>query len=361
MSVRVRYRELSSPPELADNYLEATVIPFEDAGLEHSMLVPRDWQYETRLENIEPSPGEFTTISLFMNPLRSGVSPFIDVGYTKMGCEVNIFDLLNFYKETYGMNILNAVPILLKGIEVVDCLVETTQEPICTTRMILFVAGDKIFKVSGTAEKSQYEEYKEAFHILVGGFKLPKHPGNKYAEPLEEYQEDAPIPLRFSFPKSWSLTIPEGAPPGKYVADLRLIGEEQLMGYIRVKGIDKAVYSEIDLNKLYDDALEEFSEVGLHTHKVIDSWNMDTEGTDFLPENISRSVAGEINQHQVEVRVTVLQTDTGYYVTSALIPAREANRLVWMREKRAMEIVLLSLNRPEKELLFFSGLNTDGT
>lgn len=358
MNVRVRYRELSSPPELADDYLEAAVIPFEDVDLEHSMLVPRGWQYEGQLENIVPSPGAFTTISLFMEPRRpgGGAPPFIDIGYTQMGCEINRFDLLNFYKEVYGMKIIKAAPILLKGIEVVDCLVETTQEPICTTRMILFVAGDKIFKVSGTAEKSQYEAYQEAFHLLVGSFKLRKHPGNAYAEPLKTCWLDAPIPLRFNYPKSWSLTIPEGAPLGKYVADLRLIGQEQLMGYIRVKGIDKFVSPETDLETLFDDALEEFTGEGFHSHEVLESWQMDTKGTDFLPENLSRSIAGAVKPSDaqnnavaaaVEARVTVLQTDIGYYVISALIPAKSANPLGWMRGKRAVEIVLLSLNRQQ--------------
>lgn len=345
MNVSVEYSELSSPPELVDHYIEATVIPFGDESLRHMMLVPRDWRYQTELENRLPSPAEFVTISLFAEHRDGGVQPFIDIGYTEMGCEVNILDLLEFYKDVYGMEILRFRRLILKGVEVVDCEVQTAEGPPCRTRMMLFVAGDRIFKVSGTAETAEYERYEETFEILTGSFSLTNHPGNIHAEPIEEHQVPAPIRLHFSYPTSWSLTVPEEAPEGRYVADLRLIGEDQLMGYIRVKGIDKAIHRTTDPNEFHDDALEEFSDAGFHIQEAMARWQMDTEGTDFLPENTAQSIAGQINDAQVEARVIVLETNTSYYVVSALLPAKDTNRLGWMRGKRALEIMLLTLNR----------------
>jgi hypothetical protein len=239
-------------------------------------------------------------------------------------------------------------PYKVHGLSCFDCMgVARNQIPVHLVQMRLFVTGPYVVKASmiGPAERWM-KELKTIGENYFATFKMLAGPGNEHAEPMEEYKgDDMPLPMYMVHPKSWTRETDKDEAIGYAKVDLRLVVDDKLIGFIRVKGAANLGSHGVALADFEKESLKEIKGSIGFTETDVQDAKFVTEGSQFLADYLYRVHQGLILGEESEIWTAGLQTPQHLYICTAVMPAKTHRRLAWMRVKRTWETVLRSLGR----------------
>jgi hypothetical protein len=356
--VEIHRTELAGPPDLAARFVHVRGLPWGDGKLAFELLVPKEFEAVTELEPRTTRPAEFLKIGSFRGPIFADSHDTIDVAVTRLPHDVSLADFFDFLREQHGLEVIGLDPLEYGDREAVDALTRwcpPAGRP-RISRFVLFRNGAYIARVSGTALGERYEPLAEPFAVTLSTFKFLDRRPDAFTEPFEWLASRGAIPLGFRRPLSWRAAERTDVPWGRQVIELTAIGQGAVEAYLRVKALDRDVVPDIDLESLARETAEELRGAGFEAKALVQRFKPRPPGGLFEQETLELVFEGRAFGAAAEARAVCLRTSRAFYAVGAISPAKEADRIAWMGARRVLEVVLMSLNRPEENILKPPGL-----
>lgn len=358
--IEIHRTELAGPPDLAARFVHVRGLPWGEGRLAYELLVPKEFEPVLDLEPREAPRAEFVKIGVFRGPLAADTNDSIEVSVTRVGCDVSLADFFDLLREQHGLEVIGLDPLEYGDREAVDALTRWTPREgrPRVSRFVLFRQGEWIARVAGTALGDRYEPLAEPFAVSLSTFKFLERGPAPFTEPFEWLASRGAIPLGFRRPLSWKAVERTDVPWGRQVIDMTAAGEGAAEAFLRVKAIDRDVANDLDLEALARETTEELRGAGFEPRALIQRFQPKPPGAPFEQETLELVFEGRAFGLAAEARAVCLRTGRALYAVGAIGPARTEDRLGWMGTKRVLEVALMSLNRPDEDLLRPPGLVT---
>jgi hypothetical protein len=355
--IEIQRTELAGPPDLAARFVHVRALPWRDARLAYELLIPKEFEAAVDLTPRETPPAEFLRIGSFQGPLAADSRDSIDIAVTRLGRDVSLADFFDFLREQHGLEVIGLDPLEYGDREAVDALTRWTPRDGLPriSRFVIFRNSEWIARVAGTAVGDRYEPLAEPFAVTLSTFKFLERRPDAFTEPFEWTASRGAIPLGFRRPASWRATERADVPWGREVIDLApASGDPEAL--LRMKAIDRDVAADVDLEALAKETTDELRGAGFSGATLVQRFKPKPPGGPFEAETLELVFGGRAFGAAAEGRVVCLRTGRALYAVGVIAPAKEANRLGWMGVKRVLEVAIMSLNRPDEDLLRPPGL-----
>ena len=360
MAVEIHRSELAGPPDLAARFVHVRALPWTEMPLAYELLIPKEFEAATDLApRPEARPGDFVKIGTFKGPLRADSNDTIDVSVTSVGRDVSLADFFDYLREIHGLEVIGLDPLEYGDREAVDALTRWSPRDgrPRISRFVIFRHGDRIARVSGTALGERYEPLAEPFAVTLSTFKFLVRSPDAFTEPFEWLTSQGALPLGFRRPLSWRAIERRDVPWGRQVLELTLIHSGAAESVLRAQAIDRDLAgAEADLEECAREAAEDLRTAGFEPKALVQRFRARSPGAPFEDDTAEHVYDGRAFGEDAEGRVICLRTQRAIYSLGLIGPARSRDRLGWMGAKRALEVALMSLNRPDENLLRPPGL-----
>jgi hypothetical protein len=356
--IEIHRTELAGPPNLAERFVHVRALPWGDAQLAYELLVPKEFDGETELAPRETEPGEFQKIGTFRAPVALDSNDTIDVAITRVGRDVSLADFFEYLQERHGLQVLGLDALEYGDREAVDALTSWTPSGgrARISRFVLFRHFEMIARVSGTALADRYEPLAEPFAVTLSTFKFLVRKPAAFTEPFEWLSSEGSIPLGFRRPAAWRAVERKDVPWGRQVIEVMRAGSGCAEALLRAVAVDRDLAGEADLEALAREAAQELRSAGFEPRALVQRFKPKPMGGPFDEESVQHVYEGRAFGEPCEVRIVCLRSSRALYSVGLIAPAKEVDRFAWMGAKRAFEVALMSLNRPDEDLLKPPGL-----
>ncbi len=203
--------------------------------------------------------------------------------------------------------------------------------------------GQDALMVWGICPRESYAASADELAIAGATFNLKRAPSATGPEPLQRAAGDAPG-FELLYPASWMhRPMPDTArEPGKSGLDLILAPAGSLDAFVHIKAIDARIVTDINIEKLIQDATEEMAEAGV---VLTEAWqrNADTNITSTPDIEIALTAGGAVQQAAYEIHFGVVQRPPLVVCVTAIIIALKTDALACMRGRRAYKIALATV------------------
>lgn len=334
---------------LATTHQIVEFTPDEDVSLAYRLALPRGWRAEGDLGPARGGIGRPQLIGLFA-PAPEPAAPFVSVSVTRMPVEIDLEDWVDYACardgwETFATKWVQTPQglavdggALKKAAPVPAKPPSASPPPRDVMRVLARADGGRIFMVSGVAPETMWYKWKHQLLLAGISFELVQPTGNDQLEPLREWEGGAPA-FGLAFPASWQLQEPPSSKPGKSAVDLRLTQGEKLLAYLRVKATDLQAHPDTRLDTLVGQAQRELAAAGFRpagkwifpAHDPLGARVPDYQGTALA--------RGRMWNQDVETRSGFRLLPDLAISVSLISVVQEQNPLLWMRAKRAFELV----------------------
>jgi hypothetical protein len=311
--------------------------PDDNAALAYEVVVPKGW---TTVEALGPAPEGFAQprpIGHFCSDGGARASS-VTVTVTSLPIEVDLEDWTLFINGADGWRVFASEWRQTPRGLVMD--VGSTKGDAPERQVLRTMAhadNGRIFMVSGAAPEAEWDRAKLALLLACSSFKLLRPTGSDLLEPLLRWEGGDP---RFgvAFPASWAGEEKASDVPGKSALDLRLADDERLLGYLRVKAIDRWAHPTTS------DELLRRAECELATAGFVPGGSRISPAADPLGARLpgyagTTIIEGQMWSQDVEARIGVRVGERLAFVFTSISVRQRVNPLLWMRAKRAFELV----------------------
>lgn len=327
---------------LEETHQIAQLTPLGDPSLEYNITLPKGWVIESNLGEQQGGIGQLVRIGLFADHAGPDAA-VVQVSYAKVPVEVNLMDWLQYQSHITGMKLVHRQLCEFSHGIGIDAggLTGTTESPF-VARLKCFADSGRIFLVVGMAPQTKYESVLRDLTVATQSFHLAQGTGVPQLEQLFVASVQAPA-FQVAYPASWSPEVVEENIAGKSGIDLRLLVDDELMAYVRVKAIAPEQSGDVKPESLVSDATTELAETGI---ALSGPWQDDPDDTLKNVEQLEFALLaiGTIADSKAELRVAGIQRGGQWFVVTLLSVPREQNPVLWMRSKRGYEIALRSVN-----------------
>lgn len=356
--IEIHRRELASPPDLARRFDHVRALPSSDPALAYELLLPKEFDPVADLAPREAPPGEFVKIGVFRGPTRHDTNDTVDVSVARLLHDVSLADFFEYLRERHGLEVISLDALEYGDREAVDALTRWTPRDgrPRISRLVLFRHGERIARVSGTALGEHYEPLAEPFAVSLSTFTFLQKKPDAFTEPFAWWSSQGALPLGFRRPVSWKAVERKDVPWGHQVLELTLVGAGSAEAILRAQAVDRDLAAEGDLETLAREAARDLRAAGFEARALVQRFKPRSPGAPFEPETVEHVYEGRAFGDEAEARIICLKSSRALYALGLIAPARARDRLGWMGAKRALEVALMSLNRPEEDILKPPGL-----
>ncbi len=345
--IEVLKATIDSPPEIAGKYEDYQVTPFGETSLSYRIIVPADLA-PIEVEREEVAQGGPMVVGAF----ESDGDPAhrLEVSVVSVGREVDVYDYCSTMADLSGLEVREMDWIDANGKTGVEYSIRFGEGPgERVTRVFAFAEGPRIFIVSLTVPPADDEARLDAFALARDGFEPLAPSGEKHAEPFETFEatgDPSAPPLAILWPSSWTLEEAEDAPPAQRMISLTLVEEDAPRATIGIQAVPRAE-GEGDLRAfaaaLFQDAARAgFTPAGEAEYAEFDP----PAGAGFEPGAIGARRQGSLPGGDAEVLAVALRSPKGTYGATAILPAPAQDTIGWLAGKRALDVLVQSLNQP---------------
>lgn len=341
--------DLATDEELRRSYASVSVEPPAAPGWGYRLVLPKDWVRDDGPLTEAPAPERLAQVGLFAEADRAPARAAVQVWATLLPFEVNLTDWVEFYAEQAGMEILEGHIRDPETGSPVDAIARGMHDGRAVlTRLTAYSDGGRVFLVAAAAAEWAYESLSKTLALAAVSFEPAEPTGREFMEEFATYTDSAGR-VSFMHPASWKV---EELPAGPRVSGvaLKLEGEEELLGYVRVQTLDAAdggsfenvlrgVRRDLAASGLDLDTLRPLEEEGAWGERlwVGDAYTED-ETQDLCVVGVKPFVEGW-GSEGVDGGGRPPGVAPGVACV-LLSPSRERSPLVWMRDKRAFEFVI---------------------
>jgi len=313
-------------------------------GGAYQLLVPKGWSAETNFPTRIDVPLEPLPLGLFLPPDADG-SVLISLSGCRMGMEVNLEDWIDHLLAREGRSAEDGEWIRTPLGLCWDCgTVSGTAPRREFSRIMAWASSGRLFFLTGRCVESEWTTWQDAF--LAAGITLQlTAPEERAADMLEGWSEwespDDPA-FGFAYPQSWLAEPVAGTPDGIGAVDLRLVDEEgaELLGYLRIKATDLKKKPGVTAAKLLSQAISEVGQAGIRVGEEDFVKSSATDYANLKPGHEGTWITQvERDGKRLEVRVGVRRHPEMAFTVTLIGSAQDDQPYLWMRAKRAFEIV----------------------
>ncbi len=316
------------------------IAPFGDQSLSFRMYVPPGWHEDRDLPPIDSPDAFLVTIARFHRD-AAGELPLIEVDFTLLGEEVSLGDWFDLYVQLGEIQVLRKRAVQSHLSDAIRCRARQTHlEEECLAEYFLGRDGKRIFMLIGLCAEDEYRRLATEFERAINSFRLLSPSRKRFVEEIAHFQSARGERL-FSYPRRWKLTPLENLPPGKSGADLRFLEEEHVLGYMRYKRFERALYPTLRPDDVIREARMEVESSGFQPDGA--GWRESAEPIYRRePETLQVEARGTFAGVQDEVIIELVTTDEAIHAFTLLTPSREENVRQWMLNRRAFQILIAS-------------------
>jgi hypothetical protein len=282
--------------------------------------------------------GQPRPIGLFAPSADPG-TPFVAVNVARLPIEVNLADWVDFLCRQDGWSPFASRWWRTPNGLFVDVGATRAQPPPGDVMRVMAHADNgRIFQVAGVAPRTQWDRWKDHLLVACSSFKLKVATGDDSLEPMLQWEGGDPG-FGFAFPATWSATPKPPSVPGKSATDVKLADGEQLIAYMLVKATSRLAHPEATPELLVAQARSELERGGFRATGAPTRAPSDDPGEKRSGWSGTSVLPGRMWDRAVETRIGVKMLP-GIAISISLVAVdKEANPLLWMRSKRAFEIV----------------------
>lgn len=298
-----------------------------------SLVVPREW---TRISQQARLPGQrhgWEELACFVASNQASLHVFQCV----QRHEVDLRDWLEYQAGLLAITLAAEQTGDTEFGQMVHAFGTTAEGE--RVRIAVVADGPAIFLLTGRAAKSEPPSTDSVLGLAAASFLFQKHSGRKTRETLKSYS-DARLAFSLLYPESWTVTGRLDA-DGRSVADFRILGGSDLLGYIRVAGPTSSPGSQRELREVFEATLQELKSSGVAVERLdpIPPGRHGGErerwlGTCRLPTGTG------------QVALLFRKAAAGWITAVMLSPGSQSNAVAWMRAKRFYEILTATLTGP---------------
>lgn len=207
-------------------------------------------------------------------------------------------------------------------------------------RTLCLKDGCRYFVVSLRCGQPDYPALAQELFMALQSFELTNPTGQMYAEPMEVYPFKRPLAGAFAFPAAWEHRADLDAPDEMSAMTMRHMAGDELIGQFTFAAVPQAY--EADHRGLLGAYLEQVTGDGIDLESgEVQPVVPPHEAFDACWSGVLPAVRG---QEKLELRCTILHVTNVAWLLAAMIgPAREADALVQMANRRAHDIAVETL------------------
>jgi hypothetical protein len=346
--LRIVRKPLPVGAPAAEEFDSVRVVPFSDRSLAYAMLVPKSFEALTDVPRRNLTRSERQLVGRFARG-----SCAITVHVLGLDREVSLLDLVKYEQQRGGLTLRAADATAYEGHEAIDGLATREVEGKGTEllRLVLVRLGGRLFELSARAPLEEHNDLADAFATSLGSFRL-KEPGTEpLLEPFDFVASTGAIPLGFRVARSWKVREHRDAPYGRQVLDAMLIERGDMKACLRVEAFDTDAYAPVSLDKIGREVTRELAGLGFQIG------SLRTRSKSMLPGGIfgaharSEVYQGRAFGAEAEARVSTEITPRVVHAVTCVTPRRSDDPFVFMIGRRAQEIAILTLNKPDVDFL----------
>ena len=309
-------------PVLAPTHERVEVTVESREADSYSLVLPKTWVRLDDFGNQPDSPGQLVQIGYFVSAGQPDAAAF-QVFVTRPLFEVDLADWLRFQAD------LRETPLtqILRTPSAAGLLAEaSTETDGAILRMAACADSGRIFFLIAQAPVEQFAIHARDLAIAIQTFCLSAPSGSSRLERWLTADLKEPA-FSVEFPMSWQPQPIAGPHARANALHLRLLGEKSLAGYVRVKA-ERA--GKKDQAAAFAVMSREIERAGVHLRS---DWR--TDG----PYSIATASAGA---DDFELRAAWVKRQETAFTFTAVSVLRAENPVLWMRTKRAFDIVYAS-------------------
>lgn len=324
-------------PALSRTHDLVRFTPDGNPALEFEVVIPKGWAIVRRMGPVPEGFAQPRPIGHF----RAGLAPesaSVTVTVTSLPIEVNLEDWTQFILADQGWRVFASRWRQTPGGAVADVgAIRGADAEREVMRTMTLANNGRVFMVSGLAREGVWNRWKYELLVACASFKLLRPSSSDSLEALVEWEGGSP---RFgvTFPASWQAEEKRSERVGKSAVDLRLTMEDKLLSYLRVKATDLALHH-TSVDARLEEAVRELVTSGFSPTAPRDWPVPDALGALIVGYDGTAVVPGRMWDQDVEARIGLRSVGGGGFTTTLIAPSRGSNILLWMRGKRAFEIV----------------------
>ena len=312
--------------------------PNAQAALAYRIAIPNDWGAETELGSYVEAAGAVNLIGLFA-PKAAPSGTFVAVSVARLPVEINVEDWTDHICAQDGWEVFTTRWLKTPNGLVADSgAIRGAAPDRDVMRIMGFADGGRVFMVSGVANERLWGKEKLDLLIACSSFELVAPTGSDSFEPVKEWEGGEPA-FGVAFPGTWTLELQAPSKPGKSAVNIRLSDGQQLLGYILMKATSRQQYPEVSEEALLAESLVELRKAGFdHASEPIRLAQDMVKDT--TPGYLSTyCLSGQMGHDAVDIRTGYRMLPELALSITLMSVAQIANPLLWMRCKRAFELV----------------------
>lgn len=350
----IPFENLVSDEELHTRYGSVTVTPNVASDWAFRLVLPRDWIQDPSTSTVAPAIGQLAQLGLFAAQDHTVRPVGVQVWGTLIPFEVNLVDWLQIYIDQNSMDLIEKHILEFAVGPVVDSLVAHLHgSQRMLTRLTASSDSDHVYLVAGMAAERVYKSFARTLGLAAVSFYPLQKTGSDFMENMAIYQDPARR-MWFQYPNSWNIESLKTSPLVSAVA-LRLQSSAELLAYLRVQTVvGKRDYpAQAWLEPIRKDLaaanvnLVSLDSVLSERDAPSKLWAGEAEINDTHIQCVIaiKPMIRRANEGNVAVGQTGADELSGF-ASVLLCPLRQRQPLLWMRSKRAFEIVQATLRAP---------------
>ena len=335
-------RTLFSQEQLATDFEFRRSVPYGDRSLKIRLPCRKKWTWVKVQLPAEVDRRRLVPLARVIVPEAPEV--VLEMKVTELEREVRLEDWVDAFLDSQKMLAIEGGVESFEGRRIVDAVVRyRVEEKERIGRVSFFKDGHRIYLVVGSAPEELYEKYAKEFALaaLQGAPEILT--GKLYAEKMNTLKVAGRPAFSLKYPASWQVESMPDVPVGVDANDLFRGDYEKPEGLIRVRIYSRRKLPEMDLEKGIWSLLAEVENAGFDLEGVRRIESMPAESEFFSDGGKMQIYRGDLDGDPVEFHVLVLQSSNSVFGALLVTPARETNRSAWMINRRAWELVGMTL------------------
>ncbi len=210
-------------------------VPFGEESLGLRLPCRSDWKWAALTSDTKGHHNRMVTLARVESPGDREVA--LEMKYLLLREDVKLEDWVDYFLDVQGLVAVSGRVATYHERRTVDVVAEL-REPdgrVFVARLGFFKNADRIWLTVGSAPRAKYEQYAREFGVAVTGATPATLSTAEFAEPLRDARLEAPYPLGFAFPESWTLVPADEPPDGVGAVDLRHEEAQSLRGLIKIR------------------------------------------------------------------------------------------------------------------------------
>jgi hypothetical protein len=230
-----------STPAQIEQSTQRQVEDNADPALSFSLLLPKDWlKFEPYAPETPGAPG-LVLLSRYGSRDQRAI---LEVYAQKIERELSSADWLFVWLQENGYTVLKQHTYYSAAGWNADVLVERSASgKDFVYRMSTYKNADRVYLVSGFAQRAAYANAEEPFVVASKSFELAQGADSPSAEPLQNIQMSKVIPATFGVPANWVESRDDSVGPTQESLNFKNIAADKTIGQLNVLVTPQSAYA----------------------------------------------------------------------------------------------------------------------